>query len=195
MTVAVACTTYSGSQVQRVRTYVHTTDNSSATARAAMTQTSTDGLKTWQTAYWTQSTLVTTATVRTVPDVNGNCTVTVTYPDASSQVSQTTYQYDAHGRIWQVTDARNGTTTYTDNHADQLVTVTTPPPGNGEPGQLTSTFYDTSGRTTRYLHADGTTSTNLDFPMAETCQRDWGGRGGGAAGIGGAPGGPSGTGR
>jgi len=105
-----------------------------------MTQTSLDGLKTWQSAYKDKSTLVTTVTVRTVPDANGNSTVTVTYPDASSQVSayslgwltsvkrqdsggapvsQTTYQYDAHGRTWQVTDARDGTATTRWNYHPQ----------------------------------------------------------------------------
>ena len=135
-------TTYAGVKVQRTRIYVHRTDGSSTTSVVAMTQTSTNGLS-WQTAYKDQSTPVTTASVRTVPDATGNYTVTVTYPDNASQVSaysygrltsvtrkdsgggqvsQTSYLYDAHGRTAQVIDARNGTTTYTYNQADQPLT-------------------------------------------------------------------------
>jgi S-adenosylmethionine/arginine decarboxylase-like enzyme len=42
-------TTYSGTDVQRTRTYVYTTDGSSATALISTVQISTDGLKTWTT--------------------------------------------------------------------------------------------------------------------------------------------------
>ena len=188
-------TTYAGVKVQRTRIYVHRTDGSSTTSVVAMTQTSTNGLS-WQTAYKDQSTPVITASVRTVPDATGNYTVTVTYPDSASQVSaysygrltsvtrkdsggsqvsQTSYLYDAHGRTAQVIDARNGTTTYTYNQADQVVTITTPASGTGEPGQITTTFYDKLGRATGYQHPDGTANTNLYYQTG-LLQTTWGSR-------------------
>jgi len=176
-------TTYAGSDVQRTQTSVYTTDNQPATALVSTVQTSTDGLKSWQTAYRDPATPVTTASVTTYGG-GGSRTVTATYPDNSSQVSiysygrlttvtrrdagsgqvtQTSYAYDTHGRVRTMTDARNGTTTNSYNNADLVTTVMTPPPGSGEPGQVTTTFYDPQGRVTGYEYADGSTSTNLFY--------------------------------
>jgi len=43
-------------------------------------------------------------------------------------LTQTDYAYDAHGRLRQTIDARNGATTYTYNCADLVATNTTPAP-------------------------------------------------------------------
>jgi len=172
------------SNVTRSQSSVYTSDGYSTTALVSMTQTSTDELKTWQTSYRDQSTPATTATVRTTPDGSGAYTVTVTYPDNSTQVSaysygrltsvtrknssggqvsQTTYAYDTHGRVYSMTDARNGATVYGYNNGDQVTTLTTPSAGGGEAPQVTTTFYDALARITGYLHPDGTSSTNLYY--------------------------------
>jgi RHS repeat-associated protein len=93
----------------------------------------------------------------------------------NSQVARTTYNYDPHGRIASTFDFRNGTTFYTYNAADQVVSVTTPEPGTGEMAQVTLSFYDTSGRTIRQLLPDGSTTTNLYLPTG-LLQKTWGSR-------------------
>jgi hypothetical protein len=55
------------------------------------------------------------------------------------------------GRQNTVTDARNGTTTYAFNNADQVVSVTTPPPGNGQAPQTTTTYFDAMQRGTNIV--------------------------------------------
>jgi YD repeat-containing protein len=156
-----------------------------------MNQTSTDGLKTWQTSYRDQSTPVTVSTVRTIADSNGNTTTTVTNPDSSSQVSsysygrlqsvtqknaggsqvsQTSYTYDAFGRQYQVTDARNGASSYTYNNADQVTTVTAPNLGTGEAPQVTATFYDKMGQVVGTQNPDGTATTNFYYQTGQLQQ-------------------------
>ena len=177
-------TTYSGVNVRRTRTIVYANNNSTAILTNAMTQTAVSGLKSWQTSYRDSATAVTTVTESTY-GTNGTRTVTVTAPDGSSvvsvysygrpqsvthkdsggaQVAQTSYQYDNHGRPWKVTDARNGTTLTTYNEADQVLTVTAPSLGTGEPAQVTRTFYDARGRVTGTQLPDGATRTNLFAP-------------------------------
>lgn len=77
-----------------------------------------------------------------------------------AQVTRTSYAYDSHGRVYAVTDARNGTTFTSYNAADQPVFVTTPDPGDGQGPQTSQTFYDTSGRTIGQWLPDGATTTN-----------------------------------
>ena len=45
--------------------------------------------------------------------------------------------------------------------ADQVTSVTTPPPGTGDPAQTTSTEYDELGRPKRIVYPDGSSVTNL----------------------------------
>jgi REP element-mobilizing transposase RayT len=79
---------------------------------------------------------------------------------AGGQLGQTTYEYDVHGRQWKVTDARTGTTTYGYNTADQVTTVTTPVPAQGENAQTTTTYYDIMGRPWKTVLPDNTSVTN-----------------------------------
>ncbi|MBI2927419.1 MAG: RHS repeat-associated core domain-containing protein [Verrucomicrobia bacterium] len=82
---------------------------------------------------------------------------------SGTQLNQATYAYDAHGRQSTVSDARNGTTTSTFNSADQVLTVTTPSPGTGQPAQVTTSYYDNLSRLTGQLLPDGKTTTNFYF--------------------------------
>jgi hypothetical protein len=52
----------------------------------------------------------------------------IRYDPGWSPLTQTSYAYDAHGRVNRITDARNGTTTNWFNHADQISGTATPAP-------------------------------------------------------------------
>ncbi|MBM3881488.1 MAG: RHS repeat-associated core domain-containing protein [Verrucomicrobia bacterium] len=166
--------------------------------RLSMPEVSTDQQQSWQTVYRVVGTPVTTheATVldrpnrkrtltRTTPDGTKTVTVyqdgrlqSVTHLDASTpgaQLGQTLYGYDAFGRQNTVTDARNGTTGYTYNAADQIASTTTPAPSPGEPAQLTTTYYDTLGQVSAIQYPDGTTVGNLYHPGG-LLQITWGSR-------------------
>ena len=176
-------TTYSGSNVQQTEEWVYTTDGSAATNRVAITRVSTDGLKTWRSAYKDQSTEVITSSVTSYGS-SGARTNTVTNPDGSSvvsiysygrllsvtrkdssggQVIQTTYAYDVHGRTLSVTDARNGATVYGYNNADQAAAVTTPAPGTGQSAQTTTSYYNAMLQATNVVQPDGASVTNEYF--------------------------------
>jgi YD repeat-containing protein len=83
------------------------------------------------------------------------------YASNGVQVAKTTCGYDSHGRQSTVTDARNGTTTYTFNNADQVASVTTPAPGNGQSAQATFTFYNLILQATNTVLPDGGSLTNV----------------------------------
>lgn len=83
------------------------------------------------------------------------------YNSGSSQIGQTIYGYDEHGRRNTVTDARTGATTYTFNNADQVVSITTPPPGTGAAAQTTTTYFDAMSRATNIVQPDGTSINNI----------------------------------
>jgi RHS repeat-associated protein len=140
--------------------------NSANTIVSSETHTSLDGLREWSVAY-PHDTFK--QVVKTVTQYGGGGarTVTTTYPDNSYQISlfsygrpasvtrypssgnaisQTTYQHDAHGRLWSSTDARNGTTTFYYNSADLISSVISPPPTNGQPAQTRTIAYDLTGR-------------------------------------------------
>jgi RHS repeat-associated protein len=171
--------------VRRSRTYVWDTLNANSSSLVSVVETSTDGLKSWQTQYRDASTAVTS---QTQTAYGANRTVTATAPDNSytisvyssgrpasvtrydslnNQLSSINYSYDAHGRQYQVTDARNGATTYGYNSADLLSSVTTPNPGNGGSPQTTVTYYNKMLQTTNVLQPDGTSVTNEYFLTGE----------------------------
>ncbi|HEY5912544.1 MAG TPA: RHS repeat-associated core domain-containing protein [Verrucomicrobiae bacterium] len=171
-----------GYDIQRTETKVWTTDGQANIAKIQTVDTSTDGLRTWQTVYRDQSTPVETRTEVAKPTAGNNWTRTVTQtgPDNSTVVTayqygrlisvnrgalgQTIYGYDDHGRQNALTDARSGTTWHTFNSADLVTSVTTPPPGNGQPPQTTTTLYDISLRGWKIMQPDGTSVTNEFFP-------------------------------
>jgi YD repeat-containing protein len=165
-----------GTDVLRTRTYVWQTDGSSSSTLVSTSETSVDGLSTWSDTLGAVSTSVKTppssgsyTVTQTAPDgsysislyQNGRMASITRYDSGSSQVGKTTYGYDEHGRRNTSTDARTGTTTYTFNNADQIVTVTTPPPGTGAPAQTITTYFDAMGRATSIVQADGTTVNNV----------------------------------
>jgi len=71
-------------------------------------------------------------------------------PDSiNNQLSAINYTYDSHGRQATVTDARNGTTTYSYNNADQVWNLVAPM------SETTTTAYDTMLRPYSVTQPDG----------------------------------------
>lgn len=177
-----AVTTAHGYNVLQTKAYAWATNNSAYSNLVSTAERSTDGLRTWDTSFG-----LTRTSVRTTP-VNASWTVTTTEPDNSYsitlyqtgrlasvtrydsnsvQIAKTSYGYDAHGRQHQATDARNGTTTQVFNNADQVTSVTTPLPGNGQAAQITSYEYDSRGRVAKTTYPDFTSLTNEYFLTGE----------------------------
>jgi len=168
-----------GFNVRRARTYVWST-SANASNLVSTTETSVDGLRTWNTLW--NSGVPLTATNRTfydsahayrittnsAPDRTYTVTtnqygrlVSVTRRDSSgAQVGQTIYGYDSHGRQYTATDARNGTTTSYFNKADQVSGIVTPVPASGQSAQVTTNFFDNLGRVIATKLPDNTYITN-----------------------------------
>lgn len=158
--------------VLRTRTYVWNANGSSTATLLSTVERSVEGFSSWSDNAGAVSTSVRTlpsstayTATQTTPEgaysvtlyQSGRVASVTRYDSGSTQISKTTYGYDAHGRRNTSTDARNGTTTYTFDNADQIVTVTTPSPGTGASAQTTTTSYDTMGRVTGVSQPDGTT--------------------------------------
>ncbi|MGD1085787.1 MAG: RHS repeat domain-containing protein [Verrucomicrobiota bacterium] len=126
----------------------------------SMVETSCHGLEGLQTRYGPTSSVTSQRVTvynapyrtNTVTAENGSYVVTVyisgvrqsvtLYDSNGTKVGGTTFTYDPHGRLATATDARNGTTIYAYNKADQVVSTTTPSPGSGMAGLTTQTFYN-----------------------------------------------------
>lgn len=182
--------------VQRSTTEVWETDASSTATLVSTTETTPDGLRSWQTAYG-----LTTASVTAYDEATGQRTDTSTLPDNTSQVrvsaagravsdtrknsagatvTQTTYGYDAHGRLATQTLVGVGTTTTTYYADDQPATVTTPDPdatrsGPGYDAQTTTYAYDAAGRVTTVTQPDTTQTFTTYWPTGQV-KRSWGSR-------------------
>jgi YD repeat-containing protein len=162
-----------GLTVERTSTYEWPTLNNDKPDPVSIRETTLNGQRfaqTWETRYGL------TSTSRTDLPGNGQKTVTTTALDGVKTLSQyasgkllsssrydakgkmlgkVSHGYDAHGRRSQVTDERNGTTTYAFDNADRVLQVTTPTPTDGQAAQTTGTEYDVVGRPTKTTNADG----------------------------------------
>jgi RHS repeat-associated protein len=181
-------TTDYGYNVVRSRTYVWNTPYANSSVLTSMSETSTDGLNSWRTAYRDASTPVTTHT-QTVYGSGGSRTVTITAPDgsytvsaysygilssvtrynsSSAQIGKTSYSYDPHGRQSAVSDARNGATSYSYNNADIVTSVTMPNSGAlGDTAQTMLTSYDKMLRATNVVYPDNTSVATRYQPTGE----------------------------
>jgi len=181
-----------GYYVQRSQTYVWSTNGNASSNLISTVETSTNGLITWN-IVWNSVAVNTGLTNRqwthygtggyryvtnTAPDGSYTLSVyqygqpasTTSYNSTGSQISGTIYGFDSHGRKDIVTDARNGTTTYTFNNADRINSTTTPSPSSGVSAEVTSNYFDTTGRATGSTLPDGATVTNLYFPTGHLKQ-------------------------
>jgi RHS repeat-associated protein len=170
---------------RRTLTYVWSASSNSSN-RLSTVLTSTDGLKQWNIAWNNSVSLINL--IQTAYGSSGYRYVTNTAPDGSfflstyqygmllsvvrkdssgTQLSSTTYTYDPHGRQNTATDARNGTTTYYFNNADQVSSIVTPSPGGGGSVQTTTNAFDSMGRITATTQPDGTAVNNLYYPTGD----------------------------
>lgn len=193
--VASHSTSLMGMAAHRTRHYVWDQDNTDSARLAATTEVDVGGRTNWSIVHVGGNNVI-TKSVRTLPDGNGSYSVTVTDPDGSQRISQyllgklqsvqrtlsngtqtekTSYVYDAHGRVAQSVDARNGATVYSYNNMDQVTSVTAPPAGDGGIPQTTTTVYDKYGRATRVIHPDGSVVTN-EYTWLDLVTRTYGSR-------------------
>ena len=168
-----------GTTVRRSRSYVWVQNGVNTASLVSVSETSVDGLNSWQTSFADANIALTNhsqtsysgsnrSSISVAPD--GSYTVSrhaygrlisaYRFDAKGKQLSGTTYSYDGHGRQSQVTDVRNGTTTYAYNAADQIISHTTPNPGNGQP-ETTDTIYDSMERPTTVIQPDGTTVSSV----------------------------------
>ena len=148
----------------------------------SQTETSVDGLRSWQTKYRDATTPVTSSR-QTVYAGGGNRYVTNASPDGSytveaymngrltsstrkdaqnAQVQSTSYTYDPHGRRSTAVDARNGATTYGYNNADLVTSTISPNPGtSGGSPQTNLTYYNAMLQATNVVQPDGTSVTSV----------------------------------
>src|SRR6266511_2868972 len=183
-----------GTNVVRTQTSVWNQDNVDASIPLATVERSLEGLQTWTTIsngaaavvirgqtgyagngnrYFTNTALDGSYVVNAFS--YGRLSSVTRYSAAGSQLGQTTYGYDEHGRVKSLTDARNGTTTYRYNNADQVISVTTPAPGTGQAAQTTTTEFDNEGRPNKVVLADGTSVTN-EYHLTGALKRTYGSR-------------------
>ncbi|HYG23206.1 MAG TPA: hypothetical protein VEH04_10525, partial [Verrucomicrobiae bacterium] len=168
--------TNSGVYVSRMETYVWETHNANTASLLSTIDTSVDGLQSWSTTWNGQQPV--TSHSRTVYGTGGNRYHTnsaadgtysvihyqngrmanVTRKAGSTVLSSVSYTYDSHGRRHTAEDARNGTTTFGYNDADQVVSVASPAAAPGQGQQVTVTHYNKMLQATNVVHPDGTSS-------------------------------------
>ncbi|MCW5551781.1 MAG: RHS repeat-associated core domain-containing protein [Verrucomicrobiae bacterium] len=180
--------------MRRTETYVWTTDGQNTSLRVSTRDAATSGLQSWNTV-WKNGQPVTSHTQAAFPG-NGVRTVTATAADGSFTVSsylygrlqsvirndagqspltETSYAYDAHGRANRITDARNGTSTNWFNVADQISGTATPAPAAGQSSQVTTNYFDTSGRIWKITLPDNTSVTN-EYHLTGLLKKTYGSR-------------------
>ena len=180
-----------GTIVRRTQNIVWLNDQSTGSL-FSVSETSVDGLKSWQVNYGENNKGKPVMSSSITSITGSNRTTTATAPDGSRTVSiysfgrlqssarfdasnnplgGTSYTWDAHGRTYQVTDARNGTTTYEYNDADQVNKVTTPVPGGGQPAEVTATHYNTMLQADNVTQSDGNFVTNVYLLTGELGQQ------------------------
>jgi RHS repeat-associated protein len=182
--------------VRRGTTSVWATANTDTASSVTVSETSTDGLHSWQTAYGLPPAssvvgysgngarnITTTApdgTIATQNYVGERLTDSTVRTPALSILTSTVVVYDGYGRTERVTDARNGATTFTYYHDGLQKTVTSPDPDTSKSGagydpQLTQYFYDAMGRLTRTILPDAAETYTRYWPTGLP-KRNWGAR-------------------
>lgn len=164
--------------------------NAGASNLVSVHETSADGLRSWYSRFGLtnqSSTRYAGNGNRYVTNTTPNGSYTISYftngqiksvtrkTSAGTQISQTTYSYDTHGRRAAIVDARNGTSLYTYDNADRLISMRTPFPGNGQGAQTISYTHDWAGRILTTTLADGTTVTN-DYWLTGELKKTYGSR-------------------
>ena len=164
-----------GYTVRRTQTFVWPTNSANTPLLASVAETAVNGLYTWSTnyglarqnhtvmggsGYVTATNIAPDGSYSVTLQYNARVLGTTNYDANNGPLGSTVNGYDSHRRLTQATDGRNGTTTYAFNDADQVTSVTTPSPGGGQSGLVTSTAYDLMGQAWRITQPDNTYITN-----------------------------------
>jgi hypothetical protein len=171
-----------GQPVRRTQTYAWSTIGADSPVLISEDWVSTDGLHTWHIALGltnrTDTTYNPSVGQRIVTNTasDGSYAVSITqygtnvsftrYDSTGVQIARTTYGYDAHGRQNTATDARNGTTTYWFNNADQVSSLRTPVPATGQAAEVTTNLLDLVGRIWKTSLPDAPASPTSTFRPA-----------------------------
>lgn len=178
--------------VQQTTSSIWATSGSNLSSTVSVSESTLDGLRSWNTQYGLLSTQVTTY------DGNGGAQITSTAPNGvqalqsfsggrlitsstwvgTVQLNRSDFRYDGYGRLEAATDARNGTTKYTYYNSGLTKTVTTPDPdpvysGSGHDPQTTQYAYDSVGRPTTVTLPDGGSVYSRYWPNGQI-KRTWG---------------------
>ncbi len=184
-----------GFTVQRTTTQVWETPNQDTPNSISVSESSVDGLRTWQTvrgqtsssviAYDGQGgrtvTSIGLGNLKMVQSYLGNRLLsTVTTTADNTQITATTNAYDSSGKLATTTDARNGATSFNYDSQDRLLSVITPDPdptrsGPGYDPQAISYTYDAMGRMTAVTQPDGGVVNTTYWPTGSV-KRTWGTR-------------------
>jgi RHS repeat-associated protein len=169
-TTHLVTTNWSGQYVRRSISMVWATNNSPTSTAMATNDVLLTGLRQWLfksgctnqsdtflagsgVRYETNRLFDRSLTVSRYDD--GRLKSVVRLDSSGTQIGNTTYSYDAHGRQISATDARNGTTTFAYDNLDRQTAVTSPAPANGATPQITSIIHDALGRAKQVTQPDG----------------------------------------
>lgn len=181
--IARSVVTSHGKVVEKEEREIYTTDNSTSTVAASITERSVDGLDAWSTQYGLET------HEQKVRTSAGTWTTTATMPDGSvvinafdqgrllsrtqkassggTQLGKVEMTYDAHGRLDEEEDARNGVTAYAYDALDRVTSVTQPSADGVAAGQVTGYTYNTLGFRTKTTLPDASETVMEYFPTGE----------------------------
>lgn len=169
--------------IRRTRTYTYAISNSASATLLSEQIASIDGRRSWSIASGltnyslleylgagrTRVTQTSPDGTQTVQESQAGRTLfaTTSHPQLG-QLARVDYGYDAHHRRTTITDARTGTTTYTFDYLDRVLTMTTPAPAAGESAQVTTVVYDSGGQVAYTQAPDGLWTTNEYYLNGQT---------------------------
>ncbi len=176
-----------GCNVRRSRTYAFPTPGSTNSVLLATTETSVDGLRSWNILYnngigltnFSQTVYAGSgvhSTTNIAPDgsymisvyQNGLVTSSTDRDANGNQIAATTYSYDPHGRQNVVTDTRTGAITSYFNYADQITNMVMPTVN--DIAESTTYYFDNQSRLIATLLPDNTWTSNKYTPRGELQQ-------------------------
>ena len=175
--------------VHRSETRVWQTNGANTPTLASVQESAVNGLLNWSASFGLTNrseTVFAGGGVRYSRSYEPNSTFTTTRfenglavssarTNGSTQLSSTTFGYDAHHRQKFVTDARNGTTTNTLDDLDRVLSRATPTPGNGGSSQRAGYQFDTLGQVVAVTNSDNSLTYFTSQPTGERT-KTWGAR-------------------
>ncbi len=90
---------------------------------------------------------------------------------AGTELLRKAFAYDAHGRMIEEMDARNGATSYIYDEADQVISITAPAAEDAAPPQVTLFRYDAQNRVIETTLPDGSATFSEYYPTGHLKKR------------------------